>query len=251
MPIDPMRQLLCSGTSGLVLPVPQSLYPPEFHGRSRLEYYASMFNSVEINSSFYKMPRTATIKKWIDSVPDHFQFTFKLPKEISHAKGLIFNPELVENFMNVIEVANDKRGCLLVQFPPSLKFDLISEVERLLISINSANLSKWKIAVEFRNTSWYNDELYALLDKHNACMVQHDLPASAAPDYQPIINFEYFRFHGPEGTYRGSYSNDFLIQKAQEVKIGLQKGKQVYCYFNNTMGDAIKNLQTLNDHVNS
>ncbi len=77
-----------SGTSGLVVPVPQALYPPEFKGKSRLNYYASLFNSIEINSTFYKMPKISTVSNWAESVPDEFRFTFKLSKAITHAKGL-------------------------------------------------------------------------------------------------------------------------------------------------------------------
>ncbi len=79
-----------SGTSGLVLPVPKLLYPAEFQDKSRLTYYASLFNSIEINSSFYKIPQIPTVCKWAESVPDNFQFTFKLSKAITHAKGLEF-----------------------------------------------------------------------------------------------------------------------------------------------------------------
>src|ERR1044072_276638 len=88
-----------SGTSGLVLPVPnKKAFPPEFKDKSRLTYYGSLFNSIEINSSFYKIPQAATVKKWADSVPDNFAFTFKLWREITHIKGLAYQPEDVLRF---------------------------------------------------------------------------------------------------------------------------------------------------------
>ncbi len=118
-----MNSTLHSGTSGLVLPVPKHLYPPEFKGKSRLTYYSSLFNSVEINSSFYKAPMISTVSKWAESVPDNFQFTFKLCKAITHVKGLLFNPEDVYDFMQTIAYAGNKIGCLLVQFPPGLKVE--------------------------------------------------------------------------------------------------------------------------------
>ena len=67
-----------SGISGLQLPIPQHLFPPPFENASRLTYYASLFNSIENNSSFYKIPQSATVARWADSVPEHFKFTFKL-----------------------------------------------------------------------------------------------------------------------------------------------------------------------------
>jgi len=115
------RNSFYSGTRGLVLPVPQVLYPPEFSGKSRLTYYASLFNSVEINSSFYKMPKAATVLKWADSVPQNFQFTFKLLKAVTHAKALDFSAEDVDLFIQTVNNIGNKKGCLLVQFPPSLK----------------------------------------------------------------------------------------------------------------------------------
>jgi len=236
-----------SGTSGLVLPVPQSLYPTEFKDKSRLEYYASLFNSVEINSSFYKMPMISTVSKWAESVGDHFQFTFKLSKIITHVKGLDFNVEDIELFMQRIENIRNKKGCLLVQFPPSLKIENISRVEQLLFNLKKADENQlWKVAIEFRDQSWYHDEVYDLLNTYKTAMVIHDLPASASPLSESKSEFMYLRFHGPGGRYRGSYSDDFLFQYADYIKKGMKEGKGVYIYFNNTMGDAIKNLQTLN-----
>ncbi len=75
-----------SGISGLVLPVPKAQYPPEFQDNSRLQYYASLFNSLEVNSIFYKLPRSSTIANWVESVPDNFRFTFKLSKTVTHVK---------------------------------------------------------------------------------------------------------------------------------------------------------------------
>ncbi len=239
-----------SGTSGLVLPVRQSLYPEEFRGKSRLTYYAVLFNSVEINCSFYKMPQIATVSKWAESVDDHFQFTFKLSKSITHAKALDFKEEDIALFLQTIEHIGNKRGCLLIQFPPSLKIKNIGQVEQLLMAIKNGDKNDlWKVAIEFRNLSWYHEEVYHLLKNYNATMVIHDLPASPTPLFTFESSFMYLRFHGPGGRYRGSYSDEFLHQYATHVKAWLNEGKPVYIYFNNTMGDAIKNLQTLNSFV--
>ncbi len=236
-----------SGTSGLVLPVSQSHYPPEFQGKSRLTYYGFLFNSVEINSSFYKIPKVATVSKWAESVDENFRFTFKLSKVITHAKALSFKEEDVALFIQTIEHIGSKKGCLLIQFPPSLKIENMSQVEHLLMAIKNEDKNNlWKVAIEFRNLSWYHDEVYDLLNTYKTAMVIHDLPASATPLSESKSEFMYIRFHGPGGRYRGSYSDDFLFQYADYIKKGMKEGKGVYIYFNNTMGDAIKNLQTLN-----
>ena len=245
------RKNFYSGTSGVVLPVPnKTLFPPEFQDKSRLTYYASLFNSVEINSSFYKVPMAATVAKWADSVPDNFRFTFKVWKEITHSKKLIFKPEDVYHFMKVIDHAGDKKGCLLVQFPPSFKIADRLQFEKLLITIQDANQEQgWKVVLEFRDRSWYNEDVYDIISHYNMGIVVHDKSSSASPLLEPATDFVYLRFHGPGGNYKGSYSDDFLYEYAQYIKEWQEDSKCVYVYFNNTMGDAIQNLMTLNGFI--
>jgi len=121
-----------------------------------------------------------------------------------------------------------------------------------LRKVKAANANHhWKIAIEFRNPSWYHQEVYDLLEQYKITIVIHDLPASATPITVSKADFMYLRFHGPGGRYRGSYTDDFLLGYAQHIKTWLNEGKSVYCYFNNTMGDAVKNLETLNGMVQS
>jgi uncharacterized protein YecE (DUF72 family) len=240
-----------SGTSGLVLPVPnKASYPPQFQNKTRLTYYASLFNSIEINSSFYKIPQAKTVSKWASEVPDGFKFTFKLWQDITHQKGLVFNPDDISRFMQVIAEAGDKKGSLLIQFPPSIKSDGIRQLENLLSCIrNQDESNQWDISVEFRHKSWYSDKTYELLDQYQMGIVIHDLPASASPLEILDSRFIYLRFHGPNGGYRGSYTDDFLSEYATYITEWLANGKTVYAYFNNTMGDAVHNLTTLNEYV--
>ncbi|HUC83373.1 MAG TPA: DUF72 domain-containing protein [Flavisolibacter sp.] len=242
------RPSFYSGTSNLVLPVKQAAYPPEFKGASRLTYYASLYTSVEINASFYKVPKRATVEKWRDSVPPHFRFTFKVPKAVTHAKGLQFNAEELEIFAEAVAGAGDKKGCLLVQLPPSVKQHQQEELEGILESLGS-DAKGWKIAVEFRDNSWYNSSVYRLLKSFGAGMVEQDLPRSATPKVTIAEDFSYLRFHGPEGTYRGSYDDAFLSAQAKRIATWLNEGREVYVYFNNTLGNATENLATLNTMV--
>ena len=245
--------LFYSGTSNLLLPVPNKrLFPPEFQDKSRLVYYSSLFSSLEINSSFYKIPMASTVRKWSEEVPDHFKFTFKLWREITHNKGLIFTVEHIERFMQVIDNAGSKKGCLLIQFPPGLTNSYIRQLEQLLLEISYADqLKQWKIAVEFRHSSWYNEYTYNLLNDLKACLVLQDMPSSQTPFLDQTADFVYLRFHGPNGGYRGSYSDEFLYEYAQYIKDWKEEAKMVFVYFNNTMGEAVKNLMTLNEYVNT
>lgn len=241
-----------SGISGIALPVPKWQYPPEFADKSRLHYYASLFNSVEVNSIFYKLPRSATIVNWRESVPDDFRFTFKVSKTITHVKGLDFNGKDVDAFVQTVAHIGNKKGCLLAQFPPSLKIEKLDQLQKLLEALGEATqYNEWRIAMEFRNSSWYEREVYELLEECNVSMVIHDIPASATPLNQIIGNFIYLRFHGPEPRYRGDYADQFLKKYAAYIKAWISEKKTVYVYFNNTMGAAVKNLQALNSFVES
>jgi uncharacterized protein YecE (DUF72 family) len=239
---------LYSGTSNVVVPIKQTEYPAEYSGASRLQYYASLFSSVEINSSFYKIPRAATVEKWRESVPADFRFTFKLPKAVTHAKGLHFSVAEVERFAEAVAHTGDKKGCLLVQLPPSVKRERQEELEGLLECLRD-DAKGWKIAVEFRHVSWYDRAVYRVLQGYGATLVEQDLPASATPPVQVAEDFTYLRFHGPEGGYRGSYDETILAGYAARIIDSIKNGRDMYVYFNNTIGNAIGNLQTLNKKV--
>jgi uncharacterized protein YecE (DUF72 family) len=241
-----------SGTSGLVLPVPNKLsYPPEYRDKSRLAYYASLFSSIEVNSSFYKVPMAATVRKWAADVPEQFRFTYKLWRNITHNKGLVYNPEDITRFMQVIGQAGSKKGSLLVQFPASITIANRAQMQMLLQDIYNANTDGWHIAVEFRSNTWYCDDIYSLLRGYQMGLVLHDMPKSAPPMLEQNVPFVYLRFHGPGGGYRGSYSDDILAEYASYINDWRSEGKTVYTYFNNTMGDALKNLVTLNEFVSA
>jgi uncharacterized protein YecE (DUF72 family) len=115
-----------------------------------------------------------------------------------------------------------------------------------LLSLIAAIKKDWKIAVEFRNKSWYTESTYQLLTDTKAALVIQDIPKSATPWMDHESDFMYIRFHGPTGNYRGSYSDDFLSEYAVYINEWIAEGKTIYLYFNNTAGDAFKNLLTIN-----
>ena len=240
-----------SGTSGLILPVKnKSFYPPAYQNSSRLAYYGSLFNSIEINSTFYKLPLAGTIANWMNEVPENFKFTFKLWKEITHSKALAFKVGDVDRFFQIINHAGQKKGCVLVQFPPSLKIATAFQLEQLCFAISEADPeNEWKIAFEFRHASWYDDQIYELMERFGFGIVIHDKPGSATPARSSDVSFRYLRFHGPEGNYRGHYGDDFIADYAGLVNEWISEGKSVFTYFNNTMGDALDNLSQLNTYA--
>jgi uncharacterized protein YecE (DUF72 family) len=243
---------LYSGTSGLLLPVRNKLfYPEDFKGRSRLCYYGSLMNSIEINSSFYKVPMASTVQKWANDVPPDFKFTFKLFREITHNKELLFDPEQVYDFIDTINFVGDKKGCVLVQFPPSIKINSFRQLSLLVSHLRwKDSEASWNIAFEFRHTSWYCEELYELLTENKMGLVVHDKTPANTPMLDNDASFSYLRFHGPGGNYRGTYSDDILYEYANYIKEWQLEGKKVFVYFNNTMGSAIENRNTLISMVN-
>jgi len=245
------NQKYFTGTSGLLLPVAnKSFYPLAFEDKSRLNYYASLFSSIEINSSFYKIPLGATIRKWALDVPDDFHFTFKLYKEITHVKELNYNPLDLEKFMNSINQAADNAGCLLIQFPASFKVRNLQQLELLLAAIRLKDEHRnWKISIEFRNEDWYREEVYDVLRAHFCSLVVHDKGGYGSGYHDTGTDWVYLRFHGPDGSYRGSYDEAFLAEYASYIREWMEQGKTVYAYFNNTMGEAINNLESLREYV--
>ena len=103
-----IRGNLYVGLSGIQLPVPKYRFPPDYQQTSRLTYYASFFNSIEVNSSFYKIPRAPTLLRWCSSVPKDFRFTFKLYREATHTKSIAFDGDQVRRFMEVTSAVGDQ-----------------------------------------------------------------------------------------------------------------------------------------------
>jgi uncharacterized protein YecE (DUF72 family) len=237
-----MKGEFFSGTSGLQVDRPKWDFPPEYSHLSRLGYYALQENSIEINSSFYKIPQAKTVSRWAKEVSPGFRFTFKLWREITHQKNLLFNTEDILRFMEAIHLPQTSQGCLLVQFPPSLQVGALPQLKELLAVLNTYT---WPIAVEFRHSSWYRDKVFDLLNQYHSAMVLQDMPKSATPLEVTADDLVYLRFHGPSGNYKGSYSESFLYEYALYIREWQQEGKTVYVYFNNTAGAALENLHFL------
>jgi uncharacterized protein YecE (DUF72 family) len=241
---------LWSGTSGLVLPLPnKDAFPEAFRDRPRLTYYASLFNSIEVNSTFYKIPMPGTFTRWVTEVPPHFKFTVKLWRGITHAPGLRFDSQDVCRFLAAADRLEDKKGALLIQLPPALHADTSGQLEQLLAAIRASDPNhSWKLAVEFRHRSWYSPQINSILTRHHAGRVLHDMPSSAVselPADHPTIPFVYLRFHGPGGDYKGGYTATQLNAWAERIRVWLAGEKDVFVYFNNTIGDALADLSRL------
>jgi len=234
------------GTSNVVIPGSKKDFPLEFQAGSRLAYYGSLFRSVELNCTFYKLPLSRTLEKWATEVPADFRFTVKLWKGITHQKKLVFDVQDIDRFMHTVDHLGSKKGCLLVQFPGSITSDYSDHVQEILERIHQQNKDgNWQVAVELRNASWYHELTYELLNKYRASLVFHDKGSSRTPKSNEAISCVYLRYHGPRGDYKESYPDSFLQEQAEAIHQWTQSGKEVYVYFNNTIGNAFQNAQLL------
>jgi uncharacterized protein YecE (DUF72 family) len=240
-----------AGTSGLLLPVPnKAAFPEAYRNGTRLTYYGSLFNSIEINSSFYKIPRQKTLEHWTTETPDNFRFTLKLWRGITHETGLSFHQKDINAFMQAASGIGRKKGCLLVQLPPAAKVDNTPQLQTLLTQLRIRDPERtWPIAVEFRHPGWHTNKTRELLRHHGAGIVLQDMPASSSWHEPGEGNLVYLRYHGPAGDYKGGYDDARLARDAGNIQRWLSEKKTVYVYFNNTIGDALIDLQRLRERT--
>jgi uncharacterized protein YecE (DUF72 family) len=238
------------GVSNGQMPGNKSTFPPEYQLKSRLHYYSSLFNTIEVNSCFYKTPLRSTYEKWVNDVPDDFQFTLKLSRDISHVQDLRFDIACMDNFLKSATGIGNKKGCLLIQFPGKISLEHFSQVEHIFEELQQHDGShEWRKAIEFRNDSWYVGETTELLNEYNAAMVLHDFAKAKISTKTDKADYVFLRFHGPTGNYRDSYSNNVLDQKAEQILEFARSGNDVYVYFNNTAGGAFENARYLQSKI--
>jgi uncharacterized protein YecE (DUF72 family) len=188
----------------------------------------------------------STFSKWAGEAGDKFLFTVKLWKEITHGKNLQYELTNIDQFLKAADGLGNKKGCLLVQFPGKISLEYYIAVEKILQRILAMEQDHpWRTAVEFRHPDWYVSETFELLDEYSASMVLHDIPKAKNFELNKTADFVYLRFHGPKGDYRGSYTDEFLKEKSKEIDAWQKEGKDVYAYFNNTIGEAFQNALTL------
>ncbi|MEO5511668.1 MAG: DUF72 domain-containing protein [Longimicrobiales bacterium] len=162
---------LLAGTSGFAYKEWKGVfYPADIKAADMLKYYAGKFPAVEINNTFYRMPTESVVAGWADQVPAGFTFVLKAPQKITHFKRLKeVEPEL-DYFCTVAKALGTHIGPVLVQLPPNFKRD-----DERLASFLAAAPDDLRIAFEFRNPSWLDEEVYAVLRAHDAALViAHD-----------------------------------------------------------------------------
>ncbi len=229
------------GTAGWSVPAKQAdRFPAE--GTS-LERYAARFSCAEINSTFHRSHRASTYQRWAASVPDHFRFSAKLPKTITHQRKLVDCEELVAFFLAELAPLAGKLAVILVQLPPSLTFD--PQLARGLLEALHLRTDV-QLVCEPRHATWFEPQADALLAGAKVARVAAD-PVKVASAATPggWRGMTYYRLHGSPVPYRSSYDDGRLEAIARAVAADLAEDRPVWCIFDNTAssaagGDALK-----------
>lgn len=205
----------------------KGVFYPEDWKDHELKYYQKFFNSVELNTSFYHLPKKKTFSNWRKLVPKDFIFAVKGSRYISHILKLSEPREPLENLLENASALKEKLGPIFFQFPPSFKADpkKLSEFAALLPQ-------NQRFAFEFRNNSWFDPEIYKILKEHNLALIFSDTPRYPYAE-EITADFIYLRLHGHEMLYGSRYSKEQLEEYTQKIKKWQRAKKDVYCYFDN------------------
>ena len=215
-------------------------YPQKFPASKMLGFYAEHFPTVELNNSFYHLPSIKSFHAWRETVPDDFVFAVKASRFITHMKKLKAPKTSTEKFFARVEKLERKLGPILFQLPPRWKVNAGRLAEFL-----GAMPKDYRFAFEFRDESWFNDEVYEVLKKHNVALCVYHMNGWDSP-MEVTADFAYVRMHGTESTYGGSYPRSALKKWAKRIETWRSQSMDVYFYFNNDPeGHAVRNAKSL------
>lgn len=215
-------------------------YPVDLPKTRWFEHYAATFDTVEINNTFYRLPEASTFASWAARAPLRFLYAVKASRFLTHMKKLKEPEEPVERLFGRMRPLGKRLGPVLYQLPPGFKLNL-DRLEHFLQALPTGI----RQVIEFRDPTWYTDEVRALLDRYRVTMCLHDMRGSATVR-ERVGAFVYVRFHGASGHYSGGYSDERLAGWADWLDGQRRQGIDVYAYFNNDVGGhAPRNAVTL------
>lgn len=219
-------------------------YPPGLTSRDWLRFYVNHFSTLELNVTFYREVKPSTYEKWQNSVPATFHFSAKMSRFITHIKRLRVEPQAIKRFIDGVTILSDRLGVILIQLPPSLKYD-----RNLMVDFFDLLDPHLKYSVEARNETFVDDEFFALLaDRNMAWCVSES--AGRYPYAEAVTaDFVYLRLHGREKLYASSYTDLELREIAGKLS---DWGKETFVYFDNDFeGFAVKNALSLKHMLTS
>jgi uncharacterized protein YecE (DUF72 family) len=197
-----------------------------------LKFYASRFDTTELNNPFYRTPSEKAVVAWREATPPGFLFAWKASRMITHMKRLKDVGENLDFLLAHARPLGEKLGPILVQLPPHLKPDR-ERLGAFLALLPPAQ----RFTLEFRNPGWYEPWVLDLLRDHGAALCLSDHAAAPAP-WEATADFVYIRGHGPGGRYVGRYADETLAGWAAAVDRWRREGRDVYVYFDNDVKSA-------------
>jgi uncharacterized protein YecE (DUF72 family) len=233
--IAPPEEGLYLGTSGWSYSDWEgTVYPPGTPPAGRLAEYVKHFATVEIDSTFYGIPRRSTVERWRKIAPEGFHFAAKFPQEVTHEKNLVNSKDTAENFVRTMQGLDDRLGPLLLQLPPGFAAQGRDALDLFLRDLPKGP----SYAVEVRHKSWLDSDLPDLLHEHGAALTLVDYPGMPRLE-ETSADFAYIRWLGNRGEFPSGHTHskkdrtEDLRWWSGVVDRFLEEGKAVFAYANN------------------
>jgi len=226
----------------------ESFYPKGMPANRWLEHYAGVFDTVEVNTTFYRLPKREAVARWVSQTSPEFCFAIKASRYLTHVKRLQEMPTGVQRLVEPLQPlrAAGRLGATLWQLPANFHRDL----DRLTFALE--HLPPGRHAFEFRHASWFCEEVYALLREQRVALAIGDRPEYTFVSHEVTADFTYVRFHHGHRGRRGNYSASELEQWAERIAGWARDGIGVFAYFNNDWeAFAPRNAAALRRMVNS
>jgi uncharacterized protein YecE (DUF72 family) len=221
-----------------------TFYPMDMPRPSWFLHYARVFDTVEVNNTFYRLPEAETFARWGERAPSRFLFAIKASRYLTHVKRLADAQDPLERLLGRAAPLGDHLGPVLYQLPPRWRCD-IGRLRDFVSALPGGYLH----AIEFRDPSWYDKGVFDLLDREGTTVCLHDKPGTGVWDLR-VGSFTYARFHG--GTRDGGYTQRSIDDASETFARDLLDRRPVYVYFNNDIGGhAIRDALSLREALAS
>jgi len=222
------------------------VYPADLPQRAWFAWYAEAFDTVELNSTHYRLPALSTVQGWAAQAPPGFCYAVKVGRYGTHRKKLRDAAVWLPNHLDRVAALGPHLGPQLVQLPPRWRRD-VGRLDELLAE--APGDLRW--AVEVRDPSWFHDDVLTCLQRHGAALCLHDL--LAGHPWELTTDWTYVRFHGPRAVdepYRGRYGGRRLWRAADRLGAWQASGTDVFAYFNNDYeGHAVTDARWLRERL--
>jgi len=219
-------------------------YPEDLTFGTELEFYTKQFNTVEINSTFYHLPKVTTWQGWTKRTPPNFIFSVKGSRFISHVLKLDNVRDPFSNLISSAKLLGKKLGPILFQFPDYFRAD--HDRLQKFCHLDRPNI---RLALEFRHPSWFTSKTYNLLKDVNVALVIADSP-DFPQELKYTADFVYLRLHGSQKFKESKYTQEELKTWASKINRWKNKGQDVFIYFNNDSNThAVENAKELKELI--